>query len=1531
MGALTDWLTSTRPTAAIGDFLTKKVLPGALNLLEPLEKPLTYADKFFEQYVRDPIGAGAIQTAYALRGENLPVEDVSISSGFFSQPESDVVKLGPLDITGEAGRATQRISYGEAIAYLAGQSIGKPISALSEAVLDDEQEEKLYKFLPLLNPDYDLLDERQRLEAQDSGFYQFVTGMTDLGLELFIGGKGVGNFTKAAKVKAGLLRDFAKPEQVVRQLEQEATDGLVDIQRQLDSGVDINNITAINGISEDIIRATRTTDSLEALKIPAVYNSSNPIFLSQLLAASKTPKEAADIILAEYGSVKSLKNLQAEAPSFADSIELSKEPLQLELLNPLDELRDFEILDDIQKTQKYNSVLQDIIKRDPRLSNKYQQWYTSRGPGEKVLSTWAPAKFRFLEKLEAGKTGWKVDRLIGDTGQIDETLIGGGLLRPFRLLTLSSLRLKPRGYLDYTYPNRLDSLEELSGVMLSSKLLRKEVEIDGVKTSDFRREQIRIWNDAVGEARQEAAINIIEQNIAKRMVATIAAEAKRTERLDPTEALARLQARRDNLIEKARTTEDGFIAEELGSKEVVAVNENMKYKLASSKPMLDLRLLEQEIRAAYGSSLSTMVKGKIQGIPAVFDSFERAFSAAVLIRPGYIPKNSIFEPFMRVLGLMHSVTLPKMYRENVVTTDVLDDITGEVVSTKLDILDPNTIGGMALANEWGGAVNLANVTNPRAAIDAKVKSLTQLKVDPANMAQKGLHKDYWEYYSARLRQIKNDTIAGRILRGGTDEQILEYLYRDLNARGEFSDAYRLVADDLANQGINVYSTSLTSANFTPTNLLKVIKKQRDEVNSLMPDKSLQAKIAAFDGLLKPKDAEKITAGVKLPALEIRTNKMPGMDEPGKRLAKGAQRLINKGFDVISKPEAFLFRNPFGRYYGNQAVQQLVDGYRKQGIPITTELWQNTIRPLAQEYALKQVRETFYSIRRMNNVQYYSRFMLGFPTAMFNSIKFWVRQGYNNPYNFALLEQLRTSPWAVGMVVDEEGNKISPEEAREGNKAAYLVLPFFNKPDLKDQAFVTKMNVDQVNFLVNGPAPNWLGQASINTIIQATPTLETSLKDFMGEKAYNRLIYGGVPRGIIPEARELQGKTAVDIGAAFGLNLIESTFIPGSASSLAQFVKTQITGKDLKFSSDAVASTLWTIHTARRIDWELNNPDNPEPDLDQSIKETQEFMFWRFVTRFLSPLGITQQPTTIFYRDEFDKLELQYVNNPELLVEKPGLAPYQAAAQDFIAQYGNEAMRALISGTKFRTGIAPEQESARRFDQYKWLEKWVGDAPENRLPIIGMVLNPVVPGEYSPAASAYFRTQTIAGEPIGIGIKTFAEREREAIEKEGWREYDRIIKKRDAALAGRRYKSITAKSNNDIRQEYLAELNALNVKNPAWQEAFGNSSNTFPESVNLIKTALSNEQFIRDISRFDAEKQLWTTIAVWMEERDAIFSEWQTARVGSKRRARLKKQYEDLVLTLTQQNTYFSDFANRYLNGDPMADIRELLQTEEEVA
>jgi hypothetical protein len=70
--------------------------------------------------------------------------------------------------------------------------------------------------------------------------------------------------------------------------------------------------------------------------------------------------------------------------------------------------------------------------------------------------------------------------------------------------------------------------------------------------------------------------------------------------------------------------------------------------------------------------------------------------------------------------------------------------------------------------------------------------------------------------------------------------------------------------------------------------------------------------------------------------------------------------------------------------------------------------------------------------------------------------------------------------------------------------------------------------------------------------------------------------------------------------------------------------------------------------------------------------------------------------------------------------------------------------------------------------------------------------------------------------------------------------------------------------------------------------------------------------------------LWDTVKVWRDGRDSIFDEWNLLPANSPRRKQIRLQYEAFIFDLAQSNTYFADFANRYLVGDPMADIKEIL-------
>jgi hypothetical protein len=1512
MNALTDWLTSNQVGATVGDFLTQKAAPVAAKVFEsPIGKVIQVVDKVIEEAWRENVGTGFLTPEYGKRGDNL------------------------IQSAKKAAEAAERISYGEAVAYSTVQNTNLPLVTQKVGQALGKDLTGLYEKMPLLNPNYDLLDEEDRQKAQDSAAYQLVTGLTDIGLELY-SSRGLGLLIGGIK-KASRFSNTLTPATAGKVLT-EVEEGLnqARVLRQENPDITINDIAPINGPMVHVLKAAKSRDPLELLANPMIATSNRPEQLARLVATTENLEETAYLLLADKGIPGAMQRLTEVAPRFADVLELQSKPVNLAPLTNAD-LDNLFTLVDADESAKLANVLNDVLEKDSNFGTSWQSWYKSAEIATPELN-WSPTKSTFLEQLRSGQYNILAERLVGkgsgrvrETGNradegIQETIVGDGLFRPFRIMTLSSLRLRPRGYIQITgIKNPLDSIQEISASLLAARTLRAP------ELRPVREKLLRDWIETpFDETLRAVKLKDIELEAAIAMGNQIARKFGLPEESNInqaiTDALSRVQAKRDELIIGSRKTENGIVSKDVEADEVLAINETFKSKLAEAIPMLDFRILEREIanqlKAASILGKFNKATGKVKGagrsITLAFDSLERLFSASVLIRPGYVPKNSIFEPTMRILGLVHAISLPKIWRDTSFTEEIKDLDTGLTSVKQLDVFAPDTPGGLAAKAAIDPSLTTANVTQPGVFERITRGNTATQAINPRNPLSKSYMDAYWRQYATEVQVLRNDPVARRIMDGLSDDQIVEYLLRDLSDRANTSDLSRLAQGKIAS-GQDVVANAAFAE--------KIVFESRNIINKLIPDTKVQKEIASMPKVFKVKDAKRLFKKEDLPVLETQLPFYAGLANQSDKYFVAYQKTINAGFRAIAKPEMVLFRNPFGRYYGNQALQLMIDNAKKNGVEITDDLYRNTMLPLAQEYAVRKVEDTFYAIRRMNNVQYYSRFMLGFPNAMYNSLKFWMKTGAANPYSFALLENLRTSPWSVGMVVDEEGIPVSPEEAED--KTSYLMLSTVTNKMGEIKPYVYKMNTQQLNFLVGGPSPNWFFQANINTIVQNYPSLEVRMKEIVGEKFYNQLIYGGIPKGITPSAVEQAGKQGgLDIAASFVENIFEQFFIPAALTDSVKLVYNKANKAKLEFSKRAIAGRISAVHNARRLNWEFTNPDGPEPDPQESIELALKLEENALARRLFSPFGLTEQPTSIFYRQNWDAIEKKYLDNPDLL--QPGQTVNDATTFEFGQLYGEEGYRFLISSFKYNVPIAPYQESYSRLKKNTWLEKWAAGS-ENRSKVVGIVLNPIIPGEYSSAVSSYLRTATFAGEPIVGERKSFAEREVEAIVEDGWREYSRIVKEKDAALQNnnRRSKSLANRANADIAKQYNDQLDNLKRSNKLWEEEFGDSNNIFPEVKNLIEEALKQPKFMGDVNRSPSDKQLWDSIRKWKTVRDELYPQWFNARRNSRERSALKEQYEDAVFKLTQENTYFSDFANRYFVGDPMMDIREIIKQGEE--
>lgn len=1509
MSAFSDWLSKYTPDV-VESVIKEKALPAlgkALNT--PLGIVMMKANEAFTEVIRRPVGTAMLTTKALQPGGIEPIS-----------PK-------------EAYKATERISYGEIGTNLAGQSpinelTVKGAGAIAKLTGNRDKFDHVIKNVPFINPDYNLLDEAQRQEAQQNPFYQFVTGLTDIGLDYLVGTKGVGGLTKLGLTKSGISRIPGTREAKIG-LAKDFDEGKKAYDESVKMGTDF---VAPNGSSIHIYNALKEKDPLKLLANPFIARSTNVSFLSRAAAEADSWDEVAALFGAEMGIPSYLQKLDQIAPAKFDALMENKKPIDLTPIGPED-LKMMDELPTIEESARLKNVLNDIIQRNPLLKDEWKDWYSGVQSGVQNLS-YAPSRFTFLEKVNAGLAKRNLDRLIGYDEGIQETIIGGGMYRPFKVLTLASTRLRPTNWIRFTEPgNPMGEINELSAYLNSFKTLRKP-EYEG-----FRKAVLRTYiTTPSDEASRAAAIASIEKaaitKVAEDMLKTYGIKGVEAEGLVDG-AVKQLQDKRQLITAQARLNPEGIVSKNPNG-EVLAVDRNIKSKLASEMPLLDAYTIESALRQEILASKPLLISDIVKKATLKLDALERHFSAAVLIRPGYIPKQSIFEPLMRLVGISHLHSLPKLLSKEKIQVNYRDlDLPDgtQMVSKEIDLLSPNVPGGGAMAAQLNPALSLSRVVQPgRWETSDSSKLVGERNIVPNTPKNAKL---YWPEWAKQVQALKNDPVFIAVLEGRTDQQIVQSLLRDFEIRGAQSDLNRLAVSrsmQASGPSKGVIDTSPEAALFFATEGRKVAEE-------LIPDAALRKKIIEIDEPITDKLAKELMAGKKAPTLRVKN------EDPAGLLATG----ISKGFNIIAAPERILFRTKVGRYFANEAIKTFQENAKLLGTEVTGETW-NSWRRAAQAYGVRQVNSIFYTIQKMNNLQYYSRYLLGFPTAMFNSLKYWTKAGLNNPYNFALLEQIRTSPWAVGMVVDEDGNKISVEEADKYNKVAYLVLPFFNKTD-RVTPYRYKMNTDQFNYLANGVSPNWLGQVMLNTLVASAPSVETMLKKYLGEKIYNRLIYGGVPKSYTPSARESQGGSILDVAAAFTTNVAEQVFVPGfilqaadlARLGIAELVKPKggalksFLGSELQFRNDQVASTLWAIHNARLVNWDLNGAEGPQPDVKDSVKQTFIHLTARLINRLFGVAGtglsLTNEPTSNIYRSEFDRIEQNLRNNPEELAKYKGMSAEDAAVQEYILQYGEESLRFLIPGTKLVTSISPEQEAVKRLKSYNWLENWVGGNAQKRISVIGIVLNPATPGEYSPAASAYLRSASVANLPLSLGTKSFAERQAEAQIEDGWREYNQIIAEQNAKLAGRPSKSLTARVNYDIwldsrKKLYDPETGLIN-RNTAWADNYGDQSTIFNESNNLIKTALSNEQFLKDVQKSPYDKQLWDTVSEWYNARQQVFNQWNNLPVNSVQRKQLTEQWENTVFNLVSKNTYFADFAARWLTGDPIIDMKEILSAEKE--
>jgi hypothetical protein len=872
-----------------------------------------------------------------------------------------------------------------------------------------------------------------------------------------------------------------------------------------------------------------------------------------------------------------------------------------------------------------------------------------------------------------------------------------------------------------------------------------------------------------------------------------------------------------------------------------------------------------------------------------------------------------------------------------------------------------TESGSAFDPEWNGSAWKSNVSpvevqfntvmTPRL-ISRPATQLSKVELSPSSPS-----------YPGAMATFMNTNLQERsfrmILAGQSDEAVAEYLIKNLNQYGEASELSRIATDYTMRQG---KFKELRKYLEDPDFISQVIRTQRQIADDYFPDQIFRDFALTVnrlnDRIIIDRFGPALKEGVwpdgrPMPQLfgPLYAEKpWEGVKNIGRmtRIFEGITSVFRFGFTSVSFPEYNWLRVPFynmkfAEALDIQATMAATVGKNKvKYIDRENPMW----RGRAHEYALRAVDDVFYSIPRMNNIQYFLRFIATFPVPILNSAKFYSKAILNNPYNLILLDRVRNFPYSIGetlggVIVDKDGNKVDRKDAFTNPEEQYLILP------TKDNSspYTRKIPLEQFGFVTDGLTPSFPVTIALSTLITKIPTLEKEFKEILGPRLYDRVLFGGRPIG------EYVVTDSEDNPFDFAANQLFSTadIVFGSAylrnaSQYLQMVAKKIFTEDpeLKELTSISGQTevvneyyIWSL-----INWDMSviegtMKEEDKPTFKDAIENAKNHFLGTAIEKFGSSVGVIKEPKTLAIK-KYNTDRINYYATPEGREElNPGQSPRMAALKDTLEIWGKYAVFALAPKRENVIGRSASQKGLEKLEALKpILDKAVFENSEN-IDLFSLVASPLTLEDYSPAARAYLNMEVISGVPVMGRKLTINEREKLARENLALYEVDSVWVELQAALQSSKYKSISADANIELRNWWNSKLEVIyeDFKDIGFRERYNDKNGTrFNRSYSVIKaiTEYKGKAWLDYLETNPEEKSLWATATQWVEDVEE-FKKLREATDNRREKGYLSEAYRERVHGYIRGNTYFADLFGIYLISDPYFDRSYLIEKQLEEA
>lgn len=585
-------------------------------------------------------------------------------------------------------------------------------------------------------------------------------------------------------------------------------------------------------------------------------------------------------------------------------------------------------------------------------------------------------------------------------------------------------------------------------------------------------------------------------------------------------------------------------------------------------------------------------------------------------------------------------------------------------------------------------------------------------------------------------------------------------------------------------------------------------------------------------------------------------------------AKKIDRLVNFSMKWLgSIPEDLWARHPLATSLYRTDVKKRIEIFEqvnKRGLN-ADELWK--AQQAARKTAIQNMKKIVFNIDRRTNLGHFMRLISPFFSAQENAYKTWLRLVSEKPYLINRANVIWNAPNRAGLVTDEEGNPVSPDQLTFGGNIWLEVPEEFKKAPIVGPGL---QSLDQIG----------ISKRSLDVI-------------FGGDFNFSLGPYVSYPVSLfqkqVPKSEEIL-KWATPFGTP-------DNALDAVAPTWAKRQLTKYAGESSpEYSRFYQLIWLTEQHKAR----EQGLPYKTSQEIERM---TKDFYNMRTVANLVLPFSPRFNSPYMFYFDKWREYQRTYGVD---------------ADEKFLKDFGEEFFDFTTSLSKNKTNIQSSLDATEVARNNKELVASVfADEPA----LVGLISNNPTGYEFSEAAYQYqYDTRVAPGSSETFrGNVDPIEAQKRTNARLGWIQYRQAMEVLDAELAKRGLKTYANKGAQDlkyIKDQVVQQLAVNEDGTPSdWYiDYLDTDGSKTIRIINGLEKILADEKFMS----VNIDNPTWKSVSQYMKIRDVLANELakrESKSIDAKANADILFLYESIVQQMKTDDIGFGDVYDRFLSQD----------------